>query len=479
MSEIQIPIDDVKDNFNSFLKTDDNSRIFFSGRFGIGKTFFLNNFFNAYNEEYETFHLYPVNYQLSCNEDVLELIKYDILVELLKKNKDIFQDNTMEGIKDSSILFYSWCRKNFSLNSILQSVLSIGASGLDTMGDPVSICLGKLGRPLRDLLEIDKKFQEFKEEYKKGEKDLVEKFRKEITAKSISEDDYFSHLLKEKIIRQKGTKKSVLVLDDLDRIDPEHIFRILNILAAYFEKENENKFGFDSIIVVADYENIKNIFCHRYGARTDFSGYLDKFFTISPYYFDNKKAVIDMVSEITKSIRNEEPSLNGALDDSGYIKIFLENIFLKAVDNEIINMRELLKATKFQLLELKKGSYREDMFSDNFQKIFDKAVKVAIHSFSNADIFIEKINIIKNVKVKSKEILIPGRFIIAMLKSLGVKIPENEGNSISWNKYKINVGAYNSISVDNDLEEDLFFDLLIEYVKNKKYIKNGDYDYRK
>jgi len=113
----------------------------------------------------------------------------------------------------------------------------------------------------------------------------------QIKTKNISETDYLSQLLKEKIFKQKGNKRSVLVLDDLDRIDPEHIFRILNILSAYFEKEHENKFGFDLIVIVADYTNLKNFFHHKYGMETDFSGYVDKFFTISPYYFDNKKTV--------------------------------------------------------------------------------------------------------------------------------------------------------------------------------------------
>ena len=149
------------------------------------------------------------------------------------------------------------------------------------------------------------------------------KYTEAIKEKDISETDYLSHLLKEKIIQQKSDKKSVLVLDDMDRIDPDHIFRILNILSAYFEKEHENKFGFDLIIIVADYTNIKHIFHHKYGNNADFGGYLDKFFTISPYYFDNKKAVIDRVEEITKSIKNEEPNLSPAIGDSGFIKLFL------------------------------------------------------------------------------------------------------------------------------------------------------------
>lgn len=478
MANIKIPIDTVKSGFDSFLDIENNSRVFFSGQFGIGKTYFLNEFFEQQKEKYDVFHLYPINYQINGNEDILELIKYDILIELLKKNVNILKENKVDGIKDSSLLFYSWIKKRLSINSILQSTISFGESCSELSIDPVSTSLGKLGRPLKELLEIDKEFQEFKEEHKGGEKTLVKKYTEQIKAKNISETDYLSHLLNEKIILQKGDKKSILVLDDLDRIDPEHVFRILNVLSAYFEKEHENKFGFDIIIVVADYRNLKNFFHHKYGMETDFSGYMDKFFTISPYYFDNKKAVFDRIEEISKSIKNEEPNLNSAIGDSGYIKLFLWHIFSQAIDSEIMNLRSLLKATKFQLLELRKGSYYEDHFADNFQKIFDTAIKVAIHSFSNTEVFIKKLEIIKNNKNKKKRMPY-GKYSSTMLKSFGLKIPEDLTSNISWGKYTIykNKNGFDIINVSDGLEEQLFYDLLIEYIKNKKYIKSNYYDY--
>ena len=63
-------------------------------------------------------------------------------------------------------------------------------------------------------------------------------------------------------------------MDDLDRLDPESIFRLLNIFSSFFDRNQKNKFGFDKIIIVADYENIKNIFHHKYGEETDFEGYM-------------------------------------------------------------------------------------------------------------------------------------------------------------------------------------------------------------
>lgn len=477
MSDIKIPIDTVKINFENFIDIENNSRIFFSGKFGIGKTYFLNDFFGKKEKKYDVFHLYPINYQISNNEDILELIKYDILVELLKKNKDVLQENVVDGISDSSLLFYTWIQKRLSINSILKSSISFGESLLDLTFEPASTLLGKLGRPLKELLQIDREFQEFKEEYRGGEKVIIEKYTDQIKSKNISETDYLSHLLSEKIRKQKDGKKSVLVLDDLDRIDPEHIFRILNILSAYFEKEHENKFGFDTIIIVADYSNLKYFFQHKYGPETDFSGYMDKFFTISPYYFDNKKAVFDKVEEITKSIKNEDPNLSISIGDSGYIKLFIWHIFSQAIDCEIMNLRSLLKTTKYQLSELRKGSYYEDHFADNFQKIFDIAIKIAIHSFSNTEIFIKNIETIMSRKDRKDKLMPFGKYSSTMLKSLGIKIPDDLHSSVTWRKYVIfkNENGFESISVSDGLGEDLFYELLIEYVKNKKYIRE---DYR-
>lgn len=54
--------------------------------------------------------------------------------------------------------------------------------------------------------------------------------------------------------------KSVLIIEDLDRIDPTHLFRIMNVLSSqvdnpyYSEVPNSNKFGFDKIILGMDYE---------------------------------------------------------------------------------------------------------------------------------------------------------------------------------------------------------------------------------
>ncbi len=469
MNDIEIPIEKtIKDGFKSFLEIPNNSRIFFSGKFGIGKTYFLNEFFKTYLEDYEAYHLYPVNYQINKNDDIIDLIKYDILVEMLNKDKDILKKRKVKGIKDSFMLFYSWIKPKITVNNTLQSIISAGEF-TSMFFNPT---LEKLGRPLKDLLNLDKEFQNFRKEYEQGDKGLAEEYIKKIKEKDYSETDYISQLLKENINKQKGNKKSVLILDDLDRIDPEHIFRILNILSTYFEKEQENKFGFDSIIIVADYKNIEHIFHHKYGATADFGGYLDKFYTITPYYFDNKKAVMNIVDDIVMGIKNEDPRFNVAFAENGYIKVFLSYIFRVSVDDEIINLRELLKARKYQLAELKKGGYDEDSFFDANQKIFDKAIIIAIHTFSGIESFIKKIEIIKNSKTKINKKIPFTEYILIMAKALHIKIPTTDRGIVTWHGYQIMADSQSSsgIKIINESEEKLFCDLLTEYISSKKYV---------
>lgn len=479
MSEILIPTDSVKNDFKSFLEIELNSRIFFSGKFGTGKTYFLQDFFVTHKNDYDLFHLYPINYHISSNDDIIDLIKYDILVELLKKNDAIFETKSINGIKDSALLFFSWVKENYSFNQFLQSTISVGENISSFSPDIVSGLVGKLGKSLKDILEVDKKFQEFKTSYLEGEKGLIEKYTSEIKSKNITETDYISHLLKEKIYLQKGLRKSVLVIDDLDRVDPEHVFRILNVLSAYFEAEHENKFGFDRVIIVADFVNLKGLFQHRYGAKADFPGYMDKFYTICPYFFDNTKSILSTVEEIAKSIRSEEPNLAGAIGDSGYIKLFLVHVFSKVVSGNLINLRQLLKATKYQLTELKKGSYIENSSSGSFQSIYNIAIKVLISCFSEPEAFIEKINQIKSIQTDKHKRMPFEKYIKVMLLSLGINLSDDKLAPTIWKDYSILTGQDNNrlITVDGDRHEALFYDLLIEYVTKRKYLENDAFDY--
>lgn len=81
-----IPVDDAIARFQNHLLSHD--RIVLSAKFGDGKSFFLNEFkkkcANDDNSPFEFITLYPVNYQVLENMDVFELIKHDVLLQILQ-----------------------------------------------------------------------------------------------------------------------------------------------------------------------------------------------------------------------------------------------------------------------------------------------------------------------------------------------------------------------------------------------------------
>ena len=90
----------------------------------------------------------------------------------------------------------------------------------------------------------------------------------------------------------------MLVVEDLDRIDPAHLFRILNIFSAHIDYCYKyghkaevsiagNKFGLDNIVLVCDFSNIRKLFRHFYGGSTDFKGYIGKFLSSAPYTYSS------------------------------------------------------------------------------------------------------------------------------------------------------------------------------------------------
>ena len=51
----------------------------------------------------------------------------------------------------------------------------------------------------------------------------------------------------------------------------------------YSEVPHGNKFGFDKIILVMDYEIARHLFHHFYGKEANYEGYMNKFLNTLPY----------------------------------------------------------------------------------------------------------------------------------------------------------------------------------------------------
>ncbi|WP_294141910.1 P-loop NTPase fold protein [uncultured Sanguibacteroides sp.] len=282
MTENVIPIDDETSRFYNYLSY--NERIMFSAQFGDGKTFFLNHFFDNYKEEIYCVKIYPVNYQVEDNKDIFELIKKDILIQLFASNE----------LQEEEIIDTSLHAQYYLFNK-----------GEDIILDLLS-CIPYTKTPVEFVQKCLKhlsKYRQNKKESQKGIQDLLEDYFKGFSQKPGScEYDTFSSIITKCVntIKKKG-KKVVCLIEDLDRIDPAHIFRILNILTAHIDRVNalpdegefnqqNNKFNFDNIILACHYENIKSIFEHFYGSKTHFDGYIRKFFSTNPFHYSLNNA---------------------------------------------------------------------------------------------------------------------------------------------------------------------------------------------
>jgi len=351
--EFKIDIRRLFSKFEEHLEITGNKRILFSGKFGIGKTYFLKEFFNKHNEKYECYYLSPVNYQISQNEDIIELLKYDILIEIINKNEKL-KEKILEDNDYKKLIMQICVFGKTNYKEIINGAISLIS------------WIPKLGRPLQETVGLVENIRKFTKNARKGMGDAeIGEFLETIKKEQITETDYISEFIKKKIQEIKEVnktpdgkeKESVLILDDLDRIDPEHIFRILNVFSAHFDlnnKELPNKFGFDKIIIVADYSNLVKIFHHKYGQDTDASGYFNKFFSVEIFQFTPEEVILEAIDDkIISRFQIKDPNLEPTfMKDIGFSRIFLKTILtraLKLTGKEKLNMWQLLKGIRFNL----------------------------------------------------------------------------------------------------------------------------------
>lgn len=284
--DIKIPIDDFVGEFHCHI--DANPRTFLSSKFGDGKSYFIDEVKRQLDDDYCFLTLYPVNYQVMGNEDIFNLIKHDILFQMM--NQGMISDDL--EISDD-VALWGFIQNNYkSIASSLLPYISLVAIPPKSVAS-VAVAM--------NTLNVFKGLKEKFEEYKaKGSEAVVVKFFESVQGNAIYEEDLVTKIIKDSIAEYKeknNGKKVALVIEDLDRIDPAHLFRILNVFSAHidycykFGMESKptdvvgNKFGFDNVIFVADFNNVRKIFNHFYGEQTDFNGYIGKFLSSAPFHY--------------------------------------------------------------------------------------------------------------------------------------------------------------------------------------------------
>ena len=274
-----IPIDDAIEAFRHHL--DAHDRTILSARFGDGKSFFLSHFME--NEDvagrYTFLTIFPVNYQVTENRDIFEFIKRDILLQMLLKG---VIETEVKITNEVALALYLQCQPLSFAESFLP-LLSEFAFNEDAAKAAAVALAGK-----KFFKSIKQKLDKIREQSRDSQLDA---FLNAVEKNPVVGQDAISSIIQQclQLYRDKHpNKRVVLVIEDLDRIDPAHIFRILNIFSAHIDfcysfgcQPDKtlvgNKFGLDKVIFVMDYRNVHHIYSHFYGEDANFEGYIEKF----------------------------------------------------------------------------------------------------------------------------------------------------------------------------------------------------------
>jgi hypothetical protein len=397
----EIKLDGVFENFYEHFSKPGNSRILFTAPFGMGKTYFLNRFFKDFlnlrekqNEEvakeYVCIRVSPVNYVPSDNVTIFELIKVDILRQLFfygdlkidnRKLKSSYYKSTLKYVK----------RQPLALVDLIADLLPL--LSIDPVTNPVLSGVKDMAKSTTNFLrEIQKvKFEDDENLILNGEKALTYERNMQVLKGTHLEFDLISEIIFKTI--EKSKKKFVLVVDDLDRLDPAHIFRILNIFSAHNTFEEKNKFGFDKVITVCDLANIEVIFHHFYGEETEFRGYIDKFVTFNPYKFENFENILSFVKE------------NNSIEILKDFNLVLSIFVYSGIKEGHTNLRSLVSSFKLKNVE--------DGFIDVLNYRIDKTDLAFIH-FTK---FIRQLYAISFFSSKGQKLLSSNKLDLSVLNS--------------------------------------------------------------
>lgn len=359
-------------NFDKHLEDPRNVKILFSAPFGQGKTTFLNYFFDERLDEYFVVRLFPVNYAVASNKDIFKYIKADILFQLLESTEIQFE----EVFQKYGKTFLDYFKKN--AEKVLGPLLLI----LSDVDHSAPIKLWEL------LTKEKDKYLQFHDEQQINEVDIASSFINDLisTEGSIFEENLYTELIIKLLERHKSEnpdKETILVIDDLDRMDPEHVFRILNIFSAHYDRvgqgldKGSNKFDFNRIILVCDLDNIQKMYAYRYGPDVHFNGYIGKYYSTQPFKYSNADVLDQLLQNIDNSRRIPE------IDKHPYYEFFyyLMKAFIKAKQ---YTLRDLLKVRiaglKDQIAFLKNNETPETSLLARLSTSIGLAAMVSISS---------------------------------------------------------------------------------------------------
>lgn len=358
----------IIDQFEEHLK--ENCRTIFSAHFGDGKTWFLNKFIESKTDRYEFIVLYPVNYQIAPNEAIMEYIKRDILFQLIIKGK------MKPGINIPDSVLFQWYVSQKS-GTLFSDVLRV-ISSLPMEENKWQAAVATLLAISKEISNKINSFGNFKREIE-SEDDfnkaagIIE--RLSCGAGNIYELDMVSYLIIETLnkIKTEEHKTVVLLIEDMDRVDPAHLFRILNVFSSHIDRTYQcselvvrdddgkdvpidtlsNKFGFDKVIMVLDNDTTQHIFSHFYGEQANYLGYISKFIEHNVFYYSISKYSTQLLVQhlsnkccvrLEQIVRQDEYGLWYVEQDDLTVRKIAQ--VLDNFDNSIVKMKEIIDGTQ-------------------------------------------------------------------------------------------------------------------------------------
>jgi len=328
--------EEIDVTFSKHLREEGNHRLLFSGPFGVGKTTFLNYFFNKEDvkDRYVSVFLSPINYSILANEDVVKYVKYDLLYKIVELFPKSFEKNFISYLTASEV---------YLSNNLLDTLISLAliAPGYGKQAHKfLEITKGRIDDMIDMKKSAESKFYQL-EKYASGLNSI---------SGSLYENDSISMMIEDVLVQNSKGKKILLIIDDIDRIDPHHVFRLFNVFSAHLETRirttGRTKFGFNKVVFVCDEENIRKLYQKFYGVATDYNGYIDKFYSKRIFQFNNKARLRLKIESIINNLKFDSEELyiiERLKDPHQYFTSFVINLFEALVKLKVVKIRTLVK----------------------------------------------------------------------------------------------------------------------------------------
>lgn len=352
----------------------------FSGKFGSGKTYFLNHYFEQEKNKSKYLKIYtqPSAYYHAADGDVLGYLKYDILACLLQQTD--LEEFQGEELGTFGLLLEMMKEKGLVGPSLMAiAILSLFFAGPASAFGALQISKlittsyegGEFYSKARKRLEEEKasrnadgntRFQEYQALLAKQKDSLFEE---------SAINDLITALLKHhqtKVRKDKDGKhlppiQAVLIVDDLDRMLPDACLGFLNMLSTHVQPSNakgvkddwKNLYSFDKVIVVGDLTNIEAFIRLTYGENFDRTGYIEKIIGGCVFSYDASKKLKDLLLKVVVYpfiIRDlgENVSI-----PKGYRESFepaFEYIFSLLVSAHVFTTRDVLRVAQLDIRTL-------------------------------------------------------------------------------------------------------------------------------